>query len=180
MLIFLNIYMLSTDKISWDDSLPSQLILECRCFQLQARCLVEPEHQVHVLYGLAHGSLQQVVDAGSDEQFVAVFLAVNQRLVGVHHLFQVERLFAVVGEGGIAIEVLVGLHNILDGCGCLDHCGAEDATGKRTAIGNEVDVGIEIALHLAQRLSDLCDMLVLEWLVDAQIVGTPREMTMAS
>ena len=27
-----------------------------------------------------------------------------------------------------------------------------------------------------QRLSDLCDMLVLEWLVDAQIVGTPREM----
>ena len=32
-------------------------------FQLQACFLVEPKHNVHVLYGLTYGTFQQVVDS---------------------------------------------------------------------------------------------------------------------
>ena len=37
----------------------------------------------------------------------------DETFVGVHHLLQVERLVAVVGEGGIAVEVLIGLDNLI-------------------------------------------------------------------
>ena len=74
------------------------LLLKCRCFQAEAGRLVDAEHEVHVLNSLAYGTLQQIVDAGGDEQFVAVFLYIDKRLVGVHHLLQVDGLVAVVGK----------------------------------------------------------------------------------
>ena len=123
--------------------------LEGGGLELQSSGLVETEEEVHVLYSLTDGTLQEVVDAGGDEQFVAVLLTVDKRLVGVDHLLEINGLVAVVGEGGIGIEVLVGLDDILDGGGCLHHGRTEDATGEVAAIGDEVDVGIEIALHLA-------------------------------
>ena len=43
----------------------------------------------------------------------------HQCLVGVYHLLQVDRLFAVVGEGGISIEFLIGLDDILYRAGVL-------------------------------------------------------------
>ena len=84
-----------------------------------------------------------------------------QGLVGVHHLLQVDGLVAVVGEGGILIELLVGLDDILNGSNGLDDGGTEDATCKVATIRDEVDVGIKIALYLLQRLANLSDMLVL-------------------
>ena len=100
----------------------------------------------------------------------------HQRLVRVHHLLQVDGLVAVVGEGGITVEVLVGLHDVLDGRRRLYHCRAEDATGKVAAIGDKINVGIQVTLHLLQTLSYLGDVLMLERLVDAQVVGAPGEM----
>ena len=100
----------------------------------------------------------------------------DKGLVGVDDLFQVDGLVTVVGECSVGIELLVGFDDILHWGWCLDDGCAEDASGKVATIGNEVDVGIEIALYLFQRLSDLGDMLVLEGLVDAQVVVTPREM----
>ena len=100
----------------------------------------------------------------------------DQCLVGVHYLLQVEGLVAIVGEGGITIKVLIGLDDVLYGSWRLDNGCAEDASGEVATIGDEVDVGIEITLYLLQRLADLCDVLVLEGLVDAQVVITPREV----
>ena len=100
----------------------------------------------------------------------------DQCFVGVHYLLQVEGFVAVVGEGGITIEVLIGLDDVLYGSWRLDNGCAEDASGEVATIGDEVDVGIEITLYLLQRLADLCDVLVLEGLVDAQVVITPREV----
>ena len=99
-----------------------------------------------------------------------------QGLVGVDDLLQVDGLVAIVGEGGILIELLVGLDDVLDRSRGLDDGGTEDATCKVTAIRDEVDVSIEIALYLLQLLANLSDMLVLERLVDAQVVIAPREV----
>ena len=102
----------------------------------------------------------------------------HQRLVGIDHLFQVERLVGVVCEGCRAVELAVHLHVSLFGnIGLhLYHRGGEDAAGKRTAVGHEVDGGGEVGLQLSERLPDFRHMLVLEGLVDAQVVGPPGEV----
>ena len=100
----------------------------------------------------------------------------DKGLVGVDDLFQVDGLVTVVGECSVGIELLVGFDDILHWGWCLDDGCAEDASCKVATIGDKVDIGIEIALNLLQRLSDLGDVLVLEGLVDAQVVVTPREM----
>ena len=100
----------------------------------------------------------------------------HQCLVGVHHLLQVDGFVAVVGEGGIGIELLIGFDNIFHGRWSLDDSSTEDTTGEVTTIGDEVDVGVEVALYLFQTLTDLRDVLMLERLVDAQVVVAPGEM----
>ena len=83
----------------------------------------------------------------------------DETFVGIHHLLQVERLVAVVGEGGIAVKVLIGLNDLIGiGLG-TDDLRTEDATGEVATIGDEVDVDIERTLCLYQRLTDLGQML---------------------
>ena len=62
----------------------------------------------------------------------------DETFIGVHHLLQVERLVAIVGEGGLAVEVLIGLDDLVGiGLGTDDLC-TEDATGKVATIGTFV------------------------------------------
>ena len=96
-----------------------------------------------------------------------------QCLVSIHHLFQVNGLVAIVGEGSICIEILVGLDDILNRGWCFDDGCTENAAGEITTIGDEVDVSIQITLYLFQALADLCDMLMLKRLVDAEVVVAP-------
>ena len=152
------------------------LLLKCRFFESETCCLVDAEHEVHILNSLTYSTFKQVVDAGGDEQFVAVFLYMDKRLVGVHHLLQVDGLVAVVGKGRILIEVFVGFDDVFYGSLGPDDCRAEDAAGEIASIGDEVDVGVKIALNLLERLADLGDVLMLEGLVDAQVVVAPGEM----
>ena len=100
----------------------------------------------------------------------------NQGLVGVDNLFQIDGLVTIVGEGCIFIEVLVSLDDILYRSRSLDDCCAEDASCKVTTIGDKVYICVEITLNLLQTLTDLCDVLMLEGFVDAQIIVAPREM----
>ena len=100
----------------------------------------------------------------------------HQCFVGVYHLFQVDGLVAVVSESRIMIEILINFNYIFYRSRSLDDGGTEDSSGEVTTIGDEVDVGIERALYLFQTLTDFCDMLMLEWLIDAQVVVSPREM----
>ena len=97
-------------------------------------------------------------------------------LIRVHHLLQVDGLVAVVREGGIAVEVLVCLYDVLGRRLGADDGGAEDAAGEVATVGDEVDVGIQIALHLFDALFDFGQMLVGKGLVDAQVVVAPREV----
>lgn len=150
--------------------------LESIGFQPKSGALVDTEHQIHVLNSLAYSTFQQVVDGRGDEELVAIFLHMHQRLVSVYHLLQVNRLLAVVREGSIGVEVLVGIDDILNGGGCANDGGAEDAAREVAAIRDEVDVGIQIALNLLQRLPDFGNMLMLERLVDTEVIDTPREM----
>lgn len=155
---------------------PPSLDLECGSFQPQSCRLFDTEHQVHVLYCLPDGSFQEVVDGGGDKYLSVEAINMHQCLVGVHHLFQVNGLVAVMGKGGIFVKVFVGFNDVLCRCLCLDDGSAENATGEITAIGDEVDSGIQITLYLFQTLADLGDVLVRKGFVDAQVVVAPREM----
>ncbi len=83
------------------------LHLKCSGFQPQTSPFVKTKHQVHVLYGLTHGTFEEVVNHGSDNSLVAKFVDVDESFVCVHHLLEVERLVDVVREGSILVEVLV-------------------------------------------------------------------------
>ena len=105
-------------------------ILEGGCLQTETGVFGQSKHDVHVLDSLPHGSLQQVVDDGGDDEFVTELFAMYQTFVGVHHLLQVDSLVAVVGEGGILVEILIVSHDILKRFVGLDYLGHKDTTGE--------------------------------------------------
>ena len=134
---------------------------------------IDTKHDVHILHRLSHSTLQKIVDGRGDEEFVAIFLHMNQCLVGIDHLFEVDGIVADMRESRMAVEVFIRFFHILQRSWCTHHSGAEDASGKVSAVGDKVYIGIKIALHLFQRLSDFGNMLMLERFVDAEVVGTP-------
>ena len=144
--------------------------------QPQSYRLFEVEHQVHVVDGLAAGTLQQVVDARDDEQLVAVLLQVDEALVGVDYLLQVDVLVHDVRERILGIVFFVHAADLLECYLGLYDNGGEDAAGEVTTIGDEVDFGVEAVLELAERLLDFGHVLVLEGLVDADVVVAPAEV----
>ena len=150
--------------------------LEGTGLQSETGCFIDTGHQIHVLYGLANGTLQQIVDSRRDEYLALEGIDMHQGLIGVHHLLQVDGLVAVMGEGGISVEIFVGFDDVLSRSLCLDDSRAENTAGKVTTVGNEVDVGIKVTLHLLDGLPDFCDVLMLEGFVDAQVVIAPREV----
>ena len=106
----------------------------------------------------------------------------DETLVGVDHLLQVDRLVDVVGEGCVAIEILVGCHDVFYRSVGLHYLSGEDATGEVATIRDEVDGCLELAvarelLYLAQTLAYLRHVLVLEGLVNAHVVVAPREVS---
>ena len=105
----------------------------------------------------------------------------DETLVGVDHLLQVDRFVDVVGEGRVAVEVLVGCHDVFNRSVGLHNLSGKDATGEIAAIRDEVDRCLELSvarklLHLTQTLAYLRHMLVLEGLVNAHVVVAPREV----
>ena len=144
--------------------------------QPQSYRLFEVEHQVHVVDGLATGTLQQVVDARDDEQLVAVLLQVDEALVGVDYLLQVDVFVDDVREGILGIVFFVHAADFLESYLGLHDDGGKDAAGEVTTIGDEVDFGVEAVLELAERLLDFGHVLVFESLVDTQVVVAPAEV----
>ena len=105
----------------------------------------------------------------------------DETLVGVDHLLQVDRLVDVVGEGCVAVEILVGCNDVFYRSVGLHHLSSEDATGEVATIRDEVDGCLELAvarelLYLTQTLAYLRHVLVLEGLVYAHVVVAPREV----
>ena len=105
----------------------------------------------------------------------------DETLVGVDHLLQVDRLVDVVGEGCVAVEILVGCHDVFYRSVGLNHLSSEDATGEVAAIRDEIEGCLELAvacklLYLTQTLAYLRHVLVLEGLVNAHVVVAPREV----
>ena len=106
----------------------------------------------------------------------------DETLVGVDHLLQVDRLVDVVGEGCVAVEILVGCHDVFYRSVGFHYLSSEDATGEVATIRDEVEGCLELAiarelLYLAKTLAYLRHMLVLEGLVNAHVVVAPREVS---
>ena len=105
----------------------------------------------------------------------------DETLVGVDHLLQVDRLVDVMGEGCVAVEILVGCHDVFYRSIGLHYLSSKDATGEVATIRDEVDGCLELAvacelLHLAKTLAYLRHVLVLEGLVNTHVVVAPREV----
>ena len=105
----------------------------------------------------------------------------DETLVGVDHLLQVDRFVDVVGEGCIAVEILVGCNDVFYRSIGLNHLSSEDAAGEVATIRDEIDGCLELTvarklLYLTQTLAYLRHVLVLEGLVNAHVVVAPREV----
>ena len=144
--------------------------------QPQSHGLLQVEQQVHVVDRLSAGTLQEVVDAGDDEQLVAVLLQVDEALVGVDHLLQVDILLHDVDEGVLGVVLLVDAFELLKRHLRLHHQCGEDAAGEVAPVGDEVNLRVEAVLQLAERLLDFRHVLVGESLVDADVVVAPAEV----
>ena len=105
----------------------------------------------------------------------------DETLVGVDHLLQIDRFVDVVGEGCVAVEILVGCHDVFYRSIGLNHLSSEDATGEVATIRDKIDGCLELTvarelLYLTQTLAYLRHVLVLEGLVNAHVVVAPREV----
>ena len=98
--------------------------------------------------GSAACSLQEVIYARYNEQFVTVLLQMNKALVGVHYLLQVYLLLNDMYERIGLIILTVYLVEFLNVNGVLDDYGSENAACKVTAIWDEVDIGVKTALQV--------------------------------
>ena len=80
----------------------------------------------------------------------------DESLVGVDDLLEVESLVAVVGEGGLAVEVFVeGRDGILVGCGVeSDDLSAEDAAREVSAVWDEVYCDAMGIISLVESVDD--------------------------
>ena len=127
---------------------------------------------------LSYGPLEEVVDDGGYDELVVEAVDMDEAFVGAGDLLEVERSIDIMGECGIAIEVAVELRYVdIGGCGIeLHNLGTEYATREVAPVGYEVERGGERRLKLGDGLSYLVQMLVGEYLVYAQVVGTPREV----
>ena len=128
------------------------------------------------MYGLSRSALEKVVDDGSDKEFVAVALRMDETFVGVDHLLEVDGAVHIVCERGIAVEVAIEVGDFFFGSVASDDLCGEDAARKVAAIGDEVDGAFKRRLELLQRLHDFWNVLVLEGLVDAHVARAPGEM----
>ncbi len=109
-----------------------------RSFQAQSGGLIQSEHQVHVLHGLTACTFQQVVYSGVYHQLIAGFFYVDQAFIGVHDLFQIDRIGTDTGEG--MLFVIMPLQGIgFSERAFIRRTGAyKNAAGKIAPPGNEV------------------------------------------
>ena len=74
---------------------------------MQTDGLFQVKQKIHVVNSLTTGTLQQVVDAGGDQQFVANLLQVDQTLVRIHHMLQIQRFVGHESEVVIVVILLI-------------------------------------------------------------------------
>ena len=67
------------------------VVSECGWFEVESDAFVQSEQEVHVVYGCARGSFEEVVDDGCYEQSVVDSFEVQDALVGVDYVFEVDR-----------------------------------------------------------------------------------------
>lgn len=79
------------------------------------------------MYGLSGSALEKVVDDGSDKEFVAVALRVDETFIGVDHLLEVDGAVHIVRERGIAVEVAIEVGDFFFGSVASDDLCGEDA-----------------------------------------------------
>ena len=91
---------------------------------------------------------QEIIYARNYQQFVTMFLKMQQALVGVNHLLKVYLLLNNMYKRVSLIILTVYLVEFIDINGVLDDYGSEYAACKVTAIRDEVDIGVKAALQV--------------------------------
>ena len=137
---------------------------------------MQPEQEVHVMYGLPRGAFEQIVDNRDDEQFLVVLLEVQEAFVGVDNLLQVGHL---VGEERKVVVVVIRVVQVFEQLyfdGAVEVERSENTSGEIPSDRNEIDGSRETVLQFGEALPYLGQMLMGERLVNGNIVVAPTEM----
>ena len=94
--------------------------------------------------------LQQVVNARDNQQLIAMFLQMNQTLVGVHHLLQIYIFVYNMNERILGIIVLIHLHQFFQFHLAFDYQSSKDTTREITPVRNKIYFSIKAVLQLFQ------------------------------
>lgn len=74
---------------------------------MKAGGFLQPEHQVHVLYGLPGSSLQKIIADTADQYLSVFFLQVEEAFVGMYNLLEIQRLIADMRKRSVCIICLI-------------------------------------------------------------------------
>ena len=122
--------------------------LKGRWLQPEADRFFQIEHQIHVVYGLAAGSFQQVVYTGNDKELVTMLFQMYKAFVGVDNLLQIYVLVDDMRKGVFGVILFVHTDNLFQRHFGLYHDSGKNAAGKIAAVGDEIDVRIKTVLEL--------------------------------
>ena len=126
------------------------------------------------MHSSAGSALEQIVDYRDDKKFVFFLDEVDDALVGVHHVFQVGHLVGNEGEAMVVVVLLIEFAHHFELYVKVEISVAQDSSREAAAHRDKVHVGAEALLQLPQRLLHFGKVLMLERLVDAHVVVTPR------
>ena len=97
---------------------------------------------------LPAGTFQEIVDAGGDEQVIALLIQMDEAAVGVDDLLQVDGLAREIGERIFVVVLLVKIFQRTERHAVLQHDSGEDTASEISVTRDEEDIGIEARLLL--------------------------------
>ena len=137
---------------------------------------MKSEQKVHIVDSLTGSAFQQIVDNRHDEQFAVFLCQIEQTLVGVDNILQIRNTVDNEGKIVVGIVFFIQLFDFIKFHRTVHIDGRIDAAREAASDGNEIDFAVEAVLQRTERLTDFCQVLMLERLVNRHVVVAPGEM----
>ena len=103
-------------------------------------------------------------------EFVAVFLYMDKRLVGVDNLFEINRALRDMSEDSRCVKVTVELFGLFLRKIAVCIYRGENTSREITSHRHKINIIREIWLQVCDRAPDFCKMLMRESFVDRNVI----------
>jgi hypothetical protein len=146
-------------------------------FEAKSGSFFKSEEEIHIVYSLAARTLEQIVDYRDDEELVAALEEVDHTFVSVDDLLEIGIFVGHYREGMGGIIFVIHFARIVDGKIGIEIGGGKYSPCEIASKRNEVQSDCVIRLERKNGLPYFLKMLVLEWFVNGNIVGSPAEVS---